>query len=100
MELLDPRPFLVGLVLYVIASLIFCALLNFKYHDRYGRGRHLPTPTSPGVPADAFLVDLHAHTNVSDGLLTPAQLVAWSISNGYDGLVVSDHNTMDAVGAV
>ncbi len=91
----------VGLVLYVIASIVFCALLNFKYHDRY-RDEDIAYPRRrpAGVPADAFLVDLHAHTNVSDGLLTPAQLVTWSISNGYDGLVVSDHNTMDAVGAV
>ncbi len=91
----------VGLVLYVIASLIFCALLNFKYHDSY-RDEDIiyPRRRPAGVPTDAFLVDLHAHTNASDGLLTPAQLAAWSISNGYDGLVVTDHNTMVAAEAV
>ncbi len=92
---------LVGLLGYAITSYIFCAFLNFKYHDSY-RDEDITYPRRrpAGVPADAFLVDLHAHTNASDGLLSPSQLVAWSMSNGYDGLVVSDHNTMDAVEAV
>jgi predicted metal-dependent phosphoesterase TrpH len=92
---------LAGLVGYAIASVIFCILLNFKYHDSY-RDEDITYPRRrpAGIPIDAFLVDLHAHTNLSDGLLSPAQLVAWSISNGYDGLVVSDHNSMIAVEAV
>jgi predicted metal-dependent phosphoesterase TrpH len=92
---------LAGLVGYVIASVIFCILLNFKYHDSYlDEDLTYPRRRPEGVPSDAFLVDLHSHTNVSDGLLSPAQLVAWSIANGYDGLVVSDHNTLAGFEAV
>ncbi len=92
---------LVGLVGYALASYIFCVFLNFRYHDSY-RDEDITYPRRrpAGVPPDAFLIDIHAHTTASDGLLSPSQLVAWSISNGYDGLVVSDHNTMDAVEAV
>ncbi|MBN2152012.1 MAG: CehA/McbA family metallohydrolase [Candidatus Lokiarchaeota archaeon] len=92
---------IVGLLGYALASYVFCVFLNFKHHDGYrDEDVSYPRRRPVGVPADAFLVDLHAHTTASDGLLTPSQLVAWSMSNGYDGLVVSDHNTMDAVDAV
>ena len=92
---------LVTLFIYIFASVIHAALTNFWFHDTYpdiafDQPRVRPT----GVADDAFLVDLHCHTTASDGLLAPGQLVRWSIANGYDGLVVSDHNTMDAVAAV
>ncbi|MEX2682228.1 MAG: CehA/McbA family metallohydrolase [Candidatus Sigynarchaeota archaeon] len=92
---------LLGLVGYTLASYVFCILLNFKYHDSYLDVDIIyPRRRPAGVAPDTFLVDFHTHTTASDGLLSPSQLVAWSISNGYDGLVVSDHNTMDAVEAV
>jgi hypothetical protein len=74
-------PCLVGRVGYALASHAFCVFLSFKYHDSY-RDEDITCPRRrpAGVPADAFLIDLHAHMNASDGLLGPSQLVAWSIS--------------------
>ena len=48
-------------------------------------------PTPPGG------VDLHAHTNHSDGLDTPAELVAKAARHGVWRLVVTDHDTLAAL---
>mgnify|MGYP006289416473 CR=1 FL=1 len=93
--------FLVGLFFYYLGSMIFAALANFKFHDYYlDEDLKYERRRPDGIPEDAFLVDFHCHTTASDGLLEPHQLVLWSIANGYDGLVVSDHNTMENVQAV
>lgn len=90
-----------GLFFYLFLSVAFAALVSFKHHDTYPDAAFdQPRIRPAGIPPDALLVDLHCHTTASDGLLEPVQLVRWSIANGYDGLVVSDHNTMDAVGPV
>jgi hypothetical protein len=48
-----------------------------------------------------LLFDLHCHTNASsDGVLSPEELVRWYIANGYDGIAVTDHNTIANVRAV
>lgn len=39
------------------------------------------------------LIDLHAHTNESDGMYTPAQLVEAALSAGLAALAVTDHDT-------
>ncbi|MHA1370210.1 MAG: PHP domain-containing protein [Promethearchaeota archaeon] len=88
----------VGLFLYLFLSVIFVAKTNFWYHDYYlDEDINYPPRRPSWVPKDAFLIDLHCHSTASDGLLTPEQLIKWHVSNGYDGMVVSDHNTMDAV---
>jgi hypothetical protein len=52
------------------------------------------------VPKDAFVVDMHTHTNASqDGKLSPEQLVRLAIENGYNGIAVTDHNTTVNVAA-
>jgi predicted metal-dependent phosphoesterase TrpH len=43
--------------------------------------------------------DLHAHTTVSDGSLTPEELVALAAGNGLAALGITDHDTTDAVSA-
>lgn len=48
-------------------------------------------PTPPGG------VDLHAHTNHSDGLDTPADLVAKAARHGVWRLAVTDHDTLAAL---
>jgi len=40
-------------------------------------------------------IDLHCHTNVSDGALSPEELIALASSNGLDVLAVSDHDTLN-----
>jgi len=39
------------------------------------------------------LIDLHAHTNASDGTLTPDQLIGLAQHNGLDALAITDHDT-------
>ncbi|MFX0103316.1 MAG: CehA/McbA family metallohydrolase [Candidatus Hodarchaeota archaeon] len=90
--------FCIGLFWYLFIGVAFHALLTFWFHDFYNDedvkyARHRPE----WAPKDAFLIDIHTHTVASDGVLTPGQLVEWEISNGYDGVVVSDHNTMGSV---
>src|SRR5262245_24412154 len=42
-------------------------------------------------------IDLHAHTNRSDGSLEPAALVALAKETGLRALAVTDHDTTDGV---
>jgi predicted metal-dependent phosphoesterase TrpH len=42
-------------------------------------------------------VDLHSHTTVSDGALTPAELVRLAASRGLSMLAITDHDAVDAV---
>jgi len=47
----------------------------------------------PSVPT----IDLHAHTTASDGLLTPAELIAEASARGLSVLGVTDHDTIDGL---
>ena len=40
--------------------------------------------------------DIHSHSTVSDGLFTPEELVERHITEGYDFLSMTDHNTLRA----
>jgi predicted metal-dependent phosphoesterase TrpH len=39
------------------------------------------------------LIDLHTHTNASDGSYTPAELVDAALNTGLEALAISDHDT-------
>jgi len=41
--------------------------------------------------------DFHTHTCVSDGSLTPAELVRRAAANGVTGIAVTDHDTVDGI---
>ncbi len=41
--------------------------------------------------------ELHAHTHFSDGLLSPAELVARAIEVDVDTLAITDHDTVDGI---
>ena len=47
----------------------------------------LPTQLKSG------LIDLHSHTNESDGTLTPDELVRLALNAGLDALAITDHDT-------
>ncbi|KAJ1937164.1 hypothetical protein EC988_007973, partial [Linderina pennispora] len=49
----------------------------------------------PAFGSFNVLLDSHAHTTVSDGKLTPEQLVEYAIAQGYNAMIVTDHNTVD-----
>lgn len=42
------------------------------------------------------LIDLHIHTNLSDGILSPIQVIDEAIKNGVSIIGISDHDTIDA----
>ena len=86
------------LFFYTLGAIIFVPLTNFKFHDYYNDDVFRYGPDRPSwVSPNAFVLDLHCHTTFSDGLLTPRQAVLWHIANGYNGMVVTDHNTLEAV---
>lgn len=41
-------------------------------------------------------IDLHSHTTVSDGKLTPDELIAHAIASNLDMLAITDHDSIDA----
>ncbi|PKY47526.1 hypothetical protein RhiirA4_462739 [Rhizophagus irregularis] len=43
------------------------------------------------------LLDGHSHTKFSDGRMNPEQLLKWAIANGYNAIIVSDHNNIEGV---
>lgn len=42
-------------------------------------------------------VDLHVHSNASDGTLSPAQVVDRAVSKGLDAIALTDHDTIDGL---
>ena len=45
-------------------------------------------------------VDLHCHTNASDGVLTPIELISRARSNGVDLLAITDHDTVNGIESI
>lgn len=43
------------------------------------------------------MIDLHAHSNISDGLLTPTELVAHAAAQGVRVLALTDHDDIDGL---
>ena len=43
-----------------------------------------------------MIFDLHSHTNFSDGVLEPQQLISRALEKGVDALAITDHDTVDA----
>jgi predicted metal-dependent phosphoesterase TrpH len=50
-------------------------------------------------PPQAGRVDLHLHTTASDGSYTPAQVVELGRRSGLAALAITDHDTLDGIGA-
>ncbi|HSH50510.1 MAG TPA: PHP domain-containing protein [Bacteroidales bacterium] len=44
-----------------------------------------------------MIFDLHVHTNFSDGLLTPKQVIDLAIDKGLDGIAITDHDTVSGI---
>lgn len=59
-----------------------------------------PLPKTPWPPFDRAAhprVDLHSHTTLSDGSLTPRELVRLAAGVGLEVLAVTDHDTTEAL---
>lgn len=44
-----------------------------------------------------MIFDLHIHTNCSDGLLTPEQVIDIAVNKGLDGIAITDHDTISSL---
>ena len=42
------------------------------------------------------IIDLHIHTNVSDGVLSPKEVIDMALKNGAGVIAIADHDTVDA----
>ncbi len=42
-------------------------------------------------------IDMHTHSNASDGMYTPSELVDYAIEKGLSGISITDHDTVDGV---
>ena len=45
------------------------------------------------IPNKSDLIDLHSHTNESDGTLSPEELVRLAVDSGLEALAITDHDT-------
>ncbi len=43
------------------------------------------------------MIDLHVHSNCSDGTFTPAELVTYAIEKGLSAFALTDHDTTDGI---
>ena len=56
-----------------------------------------PAGSQPVTPPSPSTIDLHTHTNRSDGVLGPAALVAAVAAAGVTTLAITDHDTLAAL---
>ncbi len=54
------------------------------------------TTPRPPLPVGGRL-ELHAHTHISDGLLSPAELVERALACGITALAITDHDAVDGI---
>uniref|UniRef100_U9SWU1 Polymerase/histidinol phosphatase N-terminal domain-containing protein n=1 Tax=Rhizophagus irregularis (strain DAOM 181602 / DAOM 197198 / MUCL 43194) TaxID=747089 RepID=U9SWU1_RHIID len=59
--------------------------------------RSYMTPIDNDFGEFNVLLDGHLHTKFSDGRMNPEQLLKWAIANGYNAIIVSDHNNIEGV---
>ncbi len=57
----------------------------------------------PGIPCygteqEMNIVDLHVHSNKSDGSLSPTELVDYALEKGLSAFALTDHDTTDGIG--
>lgn len=62
-------------------------------------GTNSIAPHSNRLKGSIRRVDLHTHTNASDGELAPAQLVELAVERGLDVIAIADHDTTNGLDA-
>ncbi|KAJ2782173.1 hypothetical protein H4R18_002438 [Coemansia javaensis] len=53
------------------------------------------TPMNASFSNYNVLLDAHLHTTYSDGSLSPKQVVEYALANGYNAIIVTDHQTIE-----
>lgn len=60
-------------------------------------GRTCREGTAPGAATVGRVIDLHTHSDVSDGTDAPADVVRMAVDAGLSALALTDHDTLDHV---
>jgi len=77
-----------------------------KIYTRFGNGKSREVPVAvdaadlqdiPEPEIDYGNADLHVHTNLSDGTMTPEEVVDEAIRLGVSTISITDHDTVDGV---
>lgn len=69
--------------------------MNYEYHKTLNSTvGHAPSSLKYHAMNDEQFIDLHAHTNASDGSLTPSELVERAARNGLAAIGITDHDTI------
>ncbi|MBF8982131.1 PHP domain-containing protein [Lutibacter sp. B2] len=42
-------------------------------------------------------IDMHVHTNLSDGIFLPSEIVDWAVKLGLKGIAITDHDIVDGI---
>ncbi|KAF9294844.1 hypothetical protein BGZ74_011073 [Mortierella antarctica] len=71
----------------------YSAIREFDWPPIQPRSYLSPMNSSFGNEYDVLL-DGHSHTTYSDGRMTPETLIKWHIANGYNAVIVTDHNNI------
>ncbi len=50
-----------------------------------------------GFPRGTTMIDLHAHTNISDGTYSPKELIETAVKAGLSAIAVTDHDSIDGL---
>src|SRR6202035_2081600 len=61
--------------------------------DRPGTSSGAKDGSPRRTAGEEFMIDLHTHTNASDGTLSPPQLVSAAAQMGLEALAITDHDT-------
>ena len=64
-------------------------------HRRGGRIALIPATSARHLLGWVVRIDLHAHSNVSDGTETPAEVMAAAAAAGLDVVALTDHDSTD-----
>ncbi|MBP5601970.1 MAG: PHP domain-containing protein, partial [Treponema sp.] len=45
------------------------------------------------------MVDLHTHSNISDGILNPIDLISYAVEENLSAIALTDHDSTDGINA-
>lgn len=89
---------LIALVVYINRTPRSYQSVTFPYQLN-PRANLLPFDSS--FPLNyTVLMDFHIHSTISDGSLSPRQVIEWAKSSGYNVLFASDHQTLNGYTAM
>jgi hypothetical protein len=90
---------LLTVIILIFATISFWQFTGSETFD-FSTFTPIPLNFSSLIPFDApfdynVRLDAHSHTTMSDGSLTPEQLVHWGIAGGFNAMIITDHNSVE-----